>query len=538
MAQIKVIGFANENNSKAEKNVLKSLKKFPDNYYIIYGKMHITKDNGRSKDGETDFIVISPHSKILIIEVKGGGIERDGSDWFSVDRNNERHIINDPYAQSLKNKNIVIKELEDYEEGFKINFDYGIGHAVWFPDITLNENLSGMENGDIITLDITNLQNTEEKIKNILNWWCGRNREYQRNAREILNALCPKGIVRQKLGMIMGEEEEQICDATEEQKKALEGFTQNTRLVVKGCAGSGKTILATHIASKMAKNNQRVLLCCFNKHLAEHISQEINDQNIDILHFHELCRRIISRSGGILPQRGNDKDNYNNELLPNTAFDSLEKFKERYDAIIVDEGQDFQKDWWVVLEGLLKDEKNSKFFIFADDNQNIYQGKTYPEGMPVFPLTKNCRNTIKINEASLIFYRNNQDITPIPIRGAEGEVIFKKTNDNQIEQGLNDLVSKLINEGVNYHSITILTPRSRENTLLRNIQSIAGKRLVWGDENGIKVSSIASFKGLESDIVILVEIDNNTQNYNELMYVAITRAKHNLYILSQTNPLQ
>jgi hypothetical protein len=535
MAQITVIGFANENLSNAEKKVLNSIKKLPDNYYIIYGKINLTETNEKLKDAETDFIVISPDSKILVIEVKGGGIERDGGEWFSIDRNKERHRITDPYAQSLKNKNSIIKELS--RKGFEINFYYGIGHAVWFPDINFNQDLSGMENGSEITLDERNLQNPEDRIKNILNHWCGNKTQYRGNAKEILNALCPKVMVRKKLGMFIGEEEEYILIATEEQKNIANAFiSNNNKGIVKGCAGSGKTILASYISSEMARNNKRVLLCCFNKHLENNLRMEIiDDQNIDILCFHELCRRIIIRSGRKLPNEGDNKDIYNNETLPYEAFDSLEKFKERYDVIIVDEGQDFKSDWWLILEELLKDKKNSKFFIFADDNQNIYRGNEYPQGMPVFPLTKNCRNTKKINEASLKFYKNDTNIIPISIREAEGEVQFISTNKNNLEQKLDDLVSKLIKEGIDYHSIVILTPHGEKTTALRG-KTIAKKRLVWGNENGIKVSSIASFKGLESDIVILVEIDG-IQEYNKLMYVAITRAKHNLYILSENDPI-
>jgi superfamily I DNA/RNA helicase len=52
---------------------------------------------------------------------------------------------------------------------------------------------------------------------------------------------------------------------------------------------------------------------------------------------------------------------------------AIPSFGKRYDAIIVDEGQDFRDHWWIPLEDLFADAHRGVFYIFLDPGQNIYQ---------------------------------------------------------------------------------------------------------------------------------------------------------------------
>ena len=66
----------------------------------------LRREDEQAKDGETDFVVCDPDSGYLCIEVKGGGIAFDGinGQWFSVDRNRQKHEINNPMQQALRAK--------------------------------------------------------------------------------------------------------------------------------------------------------------------------------------------------------------------------------------------------------------------------------------------------------------------------------------------------------------------------------------------------------------------------------------------------
>ena len=68
-------------------------------------------------------------------------------------------------------------------------------------------------------------------------------------------------------------------------------------------------------------------------------------------------------------------------LLAIEEHDSL-----KFDAVVVDEGQDFSPEMWMSLEALLKDE-TSKLFVFSDTNQDLYSKKNnVPDLSPPFLL--------------------------------------------------------------------------------------------------------------------------------------------------------
>jgi hypothetical protein len=69
----------------------------------------------------------------------------------------------------------------------------------------------------------------------------------------------------------------------------------------------------------------------------------------------------------------------------------------KYDAIIVDEAQDFRDQWWVVVEAGLRSPSESFFYIFHDNHQSLlpHRGQ-YPIEAPHVDLSRNCRNAGRI----------------------------------------------------------------------------------------------------------------------------------------------
>lgn len=515
----------------SEKKVVEALELLPENYRVIAGYMllylHSEEKNGRKekriKDGEIDFLVISPDSGLLIIEVKGGGIRRGDNGLISINRYGEENYISNPYEQSKNYKDLIIKNLEEKE--IKINKDYYIGHAVWFSDIKFDESLSAVgENYDKITLDSRDLNNPTKKINEILEWYkTGINTTSFINPLSLYRIFNPNGIIEPNMANRIDAEEAEIIEATGEQNEVLVSTEENNRVLVKGCAGSGKTLLAKELAKRWASQGKKVLLCCFNNLIKDSLSSELQHQNLDIYNFHHLCRKIITNAKERAPE-GEDK-------LNERAFDLAESYP-KYDAVIVDEGQDFKSEWWLTIQRLINE--NGKFYIFADDNQNIYQGAKYPDNMTILRLTKNCRNTKKVFEVSKKFYNG---VTINALKNSDGRVVpIHLENENQLKDKLEEIVKSLIENKINIRQIIILSGKGKENSKLKDIKRLANKPLVYFKEgNGIEWSTIYSFKGLEKDIVILVEIDE-IQNRNEIMYVGVTRAKHDLYVLAKKNP--
>lgn len=67
--------------SKAEATVYRLCKRLlGDDYMVLHSVEWIVKvPSGRVRDGEADFLICSPTSGILVLEVKGGGIRHDAT---------------------------------------------------------------------------------------------------------------------------------------------------------------------------------------------------------------------------------------------------------------------------------------------------------------------------------------------------------------------------------------------------------------------------------------------------------------------------
>src|ERR1019366_85187 len=70
----------------------------------------------------------------------------------------------------------------------------------------------------------------------------------------------------------------------------------------------------------------------------------------------------------------------------------------RYDAVLVDEAQDFHQDWWFPIQLMLHDPDHGRLCLFSDPEQTPVYGKgdAFPAGLVSFDLAENCRNTKRI----------------------------------------------------------------------------------------------------------------------------------------------
>lgn len=81
-------------------------------------------------------------------------------------------------------------------------------------------------------------------------------------------------------------------------EEAEQVIASTTVRLVRGVAGSGKTLVLVRRALFLRENYPDLKLCVltFNKDLAHNLRQQIPDTNIDVLNFHKLCSQIIGKS--------------------------------------------------------------------------------------------------------------------------------------------------------------------------------------------------------------------------------------------------
>jgi len=534
--------------SHAEWQLYEAFRDGLDNDYSVFHSVawQSLDGEGRPRDGEADFVIVHPQRGILVLEAKGGTIRWDPNtdQWTSTDQWGRSHDIRNPFAQVQYSK-YALQDLLQVMLNMpqrRIN----VGHAVAFPDVVVGEILLGPDRPRCIILDATDLANLSGWIGRTMAYWRGRESQRETALGEeavqaLVNLLGKSWELRPALWGEFVQEREQLIRLTEQQYLILDALQRQRRAAICGCAGSGKTMLAAEKASRLARQGFRVLLTCFNKNLAADLRVRLTpSSNLDIANFHALCYDLAQRAN-VLPPKG-DNERFFNQQLPEALMDAADLLDVRYDAIVVDEGQDFHEGWWIPLQTLLRDPDHGILYIFFDDNQRLYvQHSTFPIQQPPYSLTVNCRNTRNIHQVVVKFYEAEVSPTARGPLGRPVEVVSYE-NPQSLRSVLQNILHRLIvDDKVPSDEIAVLTPRSLSKGRLLD-GGVGGGLLftdTWPPPAGqIYCTTIYDFKGLERAVVVLADIHRWPPEWDDmarLLYVGCSRARNHLIVLLDQN---
>ena len=534
----------------SEQRVYNALRDQLDAHFVIF---HSAAWLGRGaknqlRDGEGDFIILHPQHGVLVIEVKGGRISVDATrpaneQWQTMDRHDQVHILKQsPFSQASQTKYALKAKIFDLPNWRNQSLIFG--HAVIFPDVVADFEVVPLEVDPVILIDGRDLGNLAARIRSIYAHWRGNQAVLPLRMSEqqkIIQLLAPSGELKPRLSTRLGNDQAQIITLTKQQYRVLDLLRRQRQTLIAGCAGSGKTMLALEKAIRLARDEgMHVLLLCYNKRLANLLKTQTHDvPNLVVHHFHEFCREIGLQAGLNVEQSATmDTTTYFDDFLPEQLLLASERVPNlRFDALIVDEGQDFKPNWWDSLLEFLH--PNPIIYIFYDDNQNIYMNeRSFPVQGEPYILDVNYRNTQHIHHAVRSFYRGD-DADGLMAQGPEGETIdVRFFADADAERTLlNDILTALRDdERIPANHITILTRYTPERLRLVN-KTIGG--FVVNDParpNQVLCCTIQSYKGLESPIIILTGLGELTgeqeQSYiDTLFYVGCSRASSHLIVL-------
>lgn len=527
--------------SSAERLLYKAFKQhLSDDFTVFHGVRWQVRDlRSGAKDGEADFVIACPNLGILVIEVKGGKIRYDGATkkWYS-----NAHSIKDPFRQAIQSRHSLLDLLK--EQPYWSQRWIQIGHAVAFPDVVVNGRLLPDAPREII-LDRTQLKNLSGWVQDVFDYYRRQDKRPGEldavGIKELENSISPSIHLKPLLGSLIEQEKQELIRISDQQFRVLDFLGRQRRAAISGCAGSGKTLLAVEKARRLSDQGFSVLLTCYNRNLAEFLRKSVaGRQNLHVYTFHGICEKLF-RQAGLALDNDISKDKLFNEIYPDLLVESADKLNWYVDAVIVDEGQDFRENWWLPLKRLLNDPDNGIFYVFYDDNQNLYcSGWQPPVEQAPFSLTENWRNTKKIHSHVLQFYRGENSITALGAEGRSVEVVDYPSNDNtQLQKILGGILHCLvIEERVSPKDIVILETTTRKQALHNKLLGqFRVKAKPDTSRNEIFCNTIHSFKGLESPVVILVETDlRNVSNLRSRLYVGTSRARNHLIILKPDEP--
>jgi len=510
---------------QSEQIVFDAIKSYLSDNWIVFHSLDFIKDDQYNKrwDGEIDFLLYHPNKGILVLEVKGGKISYQNGTWY---QNN--HKIT-PILQSKRNKYAIMQLLQkNLERDVPIKF----AHSVCFPNCAEQTVWPLEAQGIVLTNDkFSSIELFASKI--LADVHMPGSITGKVSEEEILQILSPKFKYGCRLFDQINIEEKQFIAFTEQQCVILDALENFKQLKIEGCAGSGKTIMAVKKAKQLAAQGKNVLLLCYNKLLAQYLKKSVQDiPNIQAVAFFEFCIEVLN-----IPAEQIDKHRSNSRLYSEVLPKALKKYLSAtcmsYDAVIVDEGQDFASEAWDVI-GLLPDSEGY-FYIFYDPNQNIYQQDLQLPDFHIPPVTlnKNCRNTKNICEALVPYLSTTITILESSPTGTEVNVL----NGDAREELGKELERLCSTEGVSSHDIVILGAHSLNNTSVGDNPKIKHFTIVDGfhNKNSFHVSyyTYMKFKGCESKVIILLDVDENDlrwQNKN-CIYTAMSRAVHHLSII-------
>jgi hypothetical protein len=525
----------------AEQKVFDRLDLIKDNYDIFYSKSFVS-DKYRT-EYEIDFIIAEKPDRnqkcsvIICMEVKGGLIHYDGINdiWSQNGLESKKNFVSQASSASHR----LIKNFRDMAKEVHIEW------VLCFPDSEKPHDAPIPNNiTDARIIDKNDLLYIDKTIEHIVSLF--KKDTMRRGCRFWMYESFKKDLLRdigfiETLGSKYKYEEEKFIQLTAMQINFFNMISSNKKIIIRGYAGSGKTLIAIDAAKIKIKENKTVLFLCFNRTLANKIrySFDRDEKRIRVTTFHSLAKSIINESNSDWwdNHKLNSKDFWDLEV-PMYLDEILQNSTTKYDVLIIDEGQDFKELWYETLFRLVKD--GSYKYIFLDPFQDIFNHfKNIPnyQSYFTFDLVENCRNTKTIvAEMSSII---DEEI-PINLNLPNGDKIINKTfqTKNELVEELKSQIKYLVNsERINSENILLMLNSDKSKSSINNLDKIGRLKLSALNRNSrfqkdnIHFTNINVFKGLEVDVLFIVDAHLITSKNS--IYTQISRSKKRCYIYSR-----
>jgi hypothetical protein len=530
--------------SSAEKHMFGRLHQgLPDADWLVLHSLGLA-GHDRKPWAEIDFVLVGPPG-VLCLEVKGGRVARREGKWIFTDRNDRTSEKTEGPFQQVGSASAALRRHLLQKAGWM--HQCLVGYGVVVPDIRFEVEGPDIELG-VVYDSGDEAKGVLDYVVRLSTYWRARLPSATRILSETDRAMLLEVMrgdfdLRPSLRTRVGLVNEELVRLTREQYRVLDGLADNQRVLIRGGAGTGKTLLAVEEALCAAADGMRVLLCCFNRNLAQFLTKAVLDQpRISVAHLHGLMMAMVDEAQMRTRHPDADAEDIFSVFLPDLAAEALIGLgrAEFYDLLILDEAQDLLREKYLeFLSLLLKNGlENGRWRFFLDPRQNVFKA-IHPKTMEwvlslapaQFRLQVNCRNTMPIAVATSLLSGVGSDET----RVVEGPAVdqFWYSEPRQERRMISRHLNRILSEGIRSEDVTILSRRQLSHSCLRDgldegpyrLIELSGALLERG-RNTIGFSTIAGYKGLESDVVLVIDVDDlEDEACLEALYVGASRAR-------------
>lgn len=484
-----------------------------------------------TKDHEADLVVFLPDAGVVVLEVKGGSVWYDGTGWWQSG-GGVRPIH--PVEQASMAKYALRKYVEDDPRWSRSRITWA--HGVVTPYSVFPDDFAAPDCPRWSLHSEMDLPELAARVEENARRFRQNTRPPAHDDLELVSEILRgRGFTHHDLNAEAAERQGMADRLTAEQAALLQVTRLLSRVEVRGGAGSGKTVLALTQARELTRGRQgvkpqRVALLCYSIGLGEYLKRQVEQWPRRLRPAFVGTFAELGRSWGA-PDGDRDDSDFWETVLPALMADLSGKLREgsKFDAIIVDEAQDFAESWWTPLLRSLRDEESGGVFVYSDESQRIF-ARFGQSPVPLVPLVldHNLRNTRQIHDAF-----GPLAPTRMTARGGDGaDVHFLPGGENPISVA-DDATELLLEVGWSPGNIALLTTGTRHPVQVE-ITENHGQQGYWRSywEDDVFYGHVLGCKGLERPAVVLCVNEASVRDRSrEKLYVGMSRATDHLIVV-------
>ena len=476
---------------------------------------------------ETDFLLADPsHPGIIILEVKGGQISQRDGHWFQYERPLER----DPLEQALRFRRTLVNCLKQ-----KVKSVPFIAAAACFPDCEFHQAPS---QGDLagLVLGGQDLPYLGDILPDLMK-------------RAVPDPWPADGLWPHKLHHLWGEtwvpemnlgrrvalDAQRRMQLDTEQTRVLDQVQENLRLLILGGAGTGKTILAREAAMRNATNGERTLLLCYTDALAAGLDRAMDHANLTVAPIQRFALQLLEQKG--VPCPSNPDANFWADVCLRAAAEAAPD--DPWDAVLVDEGQDFAEGDWLLVQECLR--HRGKLWIFADQDQAFWPDRVIPDRLRdnafMVRLSRPYRCPPAIQHLADCYAGRCQPNPALLEEGCkQGQIKVVTSSEAKLAKQVGKEVNRLISDGLKPQDIAVLSLRGRGamESIVHSPQ-LGTQPVVSATDpeatSRVVCDTFLRFKGLERSAVIVTDLRLVDGDHSRRMHIAVSRATSTLRVV-------